>query len=103
VGIPIKVTPTEIQFGNQQVGTTSQPIPVTVTNVGKGSLTLTVNGFIDPQFSETNDCGTLGPGASCTIMATFTPTSVGTFSTTVQLHWFTLDFLDVNAKGTGTP
>jgi hypothetical protein len=103
VGIPVKVTPVNLNFGNQKVGTTSSPIPITLTNVGKGSLTLGVNGFIDPQFAETNDCGTLGPGGSCTITATFTPTSVGTTLTYVQLTWFKFGFLNVNAQGTGTP
>jgi len=71
-------------FGNQVVGTTSQPLAVTLTNSGTG--TLTISGVTaSANFAETNNCGaTLASAANCTINVTFTPTASGSLSGTLS-------------------
>jgi len=66
-----------VQFGNQQVGTTSAPRTVTLTNTG--NIPLLISGVtVDGDYSQSNDCGSsVAPGASCTFNIVFTPTAAG--------------------------
>jgi Abnormal spindle-like microcephaly-assoc'd, ASPM-SPD-2-Hydin len=81
----ISFSPTSLSFGNQAVGTTSQPMSVTLTNSGNGSLTISAIAA-SADFAETNTCGpTLASGANCTINVTFTPTVSGSASGTVTV------------------
>src|ERR1700731_2149940 len=69
------VSPNSLAFQNQQAGTTSAPMPVTLTNTGTAALTIngiSVTGTNPANFSMTNNCGpafpaTLAIGAQCTI------------------------------------
>jgi hypothetical protein len=74
-------SPTAVSFGNQAVGTSTAPVPVTVTNTGSSALIISgikLSGVNQPDFSQTNNCrGSIAPQASCTITVTFTPTAVG--------------------------
>lgn len=76
---------TSLSFGNQFVGTSSQPQTITVTNCGTAMLainSITING----DFTQTNVCpASLAAGASCTIQVTFTPTAMGTRTGTLCL------------------
>jgi hypothetical protein len=59
------------------VGATSAPQSVTLTNLGGAGLAINSISTL-PGFGETNNCGGgLGPGGSCTIAVTFTPTTNG--------------------------
>jgi hypothetical protein len=72
------LSPTSLAFANQVVNTSSAASSVTVTNTGTATLTvsnISVSGMAD--FSQTNNCGSLAPGASCSINVTFTPTQNG--------------------------
>lgn len=73
----VSFSPTSLSFANQIVGTSSASQPITLTNTGNSSLTvtsLTASG----DFSQTNNCGaSLAASASCTINVTFTPTVQG--------------------------
>jgi FG-GAP-like repeat/Abnormal spindle-like microcephaly-assoc'd, ASPM-SPD-2-Hydin len=68
-------------FGDQKVGTKSSPIPITLTNKGKASLSIsqiTTTGKDAGDFRQTNNCGSSVPaGGSCTIEVTFAPTAKG--------------------------
>src|SRR5574337_534930 len=77
-GTAFSLTPASLNFGNQKVGTTSQPQTVTLSAVGNGSMA--IQGIsIFGDFAQTNNCGTtLAGGSSCTITVTFTPTVTGT-------------------------
>jgi hypothetical protein len=68
------LSPPALDFGDQPVGTTSNPQPITLTNVGTAPLNLTgIESGGD--FAQTNDCTSpLAPSASCTINVTFSPT-----------------------------
>lgn len=74
----VLLNPTSLTFGSQQVGTTSPPQNVTLTNDGSGTLTIT-SIVASGDFAQTNTCGTtLLVGQDCTIVVTFTPTQTGT-------------------------
>jgi parallel beta-helix repeat protein len=69
----ITLAPSSLTFGPQPLGTTSAPQAVTLTNTGNQTLLFAI--FVDPNFGQTNNCGSsLAAGASCTINMTFSPT-----------------------------
>jgi hypothetical protein len=77
-------------FGNQQVGTTSAPSTVTLSNLGNWPLTINsiVKGGANPgDFAiQSNTClppGTVAASASCTVTVTFTPAAAGPRSATL--------------------
>jgi hypothetical protein len=80
-GTVVELQPIGVNFGDQKVGTKSQPVPVTLTNVGTTALSISQIAFtgIDPgDFSQTNNCGSSVPaGASCTIKVRFAPKAKG--------------------------
>jgi FG-GAP-like repeat/HYDIN/CFA65/VesB-like, Ig-like domain/FG-GAP repeat len=69
--------PTALNFGSEQVGKTSSPKKVSLTNDGNSKLnisSITVSG----DFLEKNNCGKgLAVGKSCTIQVSFKPTQKG--------------------------
>jgi Beta-propeller repeat/Abnormal spindle-like microcephaly-assoc'd, ASPM-SPD-2-Hydin len=81
-GTVVSLSPNQLIFGNQPVGTTSAPQNVTLTNTGSTQLNFTgiaINGTNQADYSQTNTCGTsIAAKASCTITVTFTPTAIGT-------------------------
>jgi putative Ig domain-containing protein/ASPM-SPD-2-Hydin domain-containing protein len=78
----VAFSPTALTFASQDVGTTSAPQSVAVTNTGSAGLF--INSAAVPNtldFTEVNDgCSglTLAPGTSCTVAITFKPTATGT-------------------------
>jgi hypothetical protein len=82
-------SPTSVAFGSQPVGTTSVPQTITLTNEASSSMTISsiaVAGTNAADFAETNTCGSsLAAKASCTISATFTPATAGTFSASIKV------------------
>jgi hypothetical protein len=86
----VSFTPKSWNFGSHKVGQSSNPMTVTVTNLGTtkaltvNSITLTGANLAD--FSQTNNCGTsLGAGKNCTINVTFTPAKTGARSATLNI------------------
>ncbi len=67
-----------LDFGNQDVGTTSSAQTVTLTNVGRKLMTFTSITVPAPFHLGAGTCpasgGTLDVGASCTILVVFSPT-----------------------------
>jgi hypothetical protein len=88
-GTAVVLSPTEIDFGRQKVGTSSVPVPVTLSNLGTSSLSITliaIKGADPSDFSQTNTCGTnVPPQSKCTITVTFTPTAKGSRSANVSI------------------
>jgi hypothetical protein len=71
------LAPASLNFPSQVVGTTSASQSVTLTNNAASVLTVT-SVLATGDFAETNTCGTtVGPGGTCTITVTFTPSLVG--------------------------
>lgn len=71
------LSPTTLSFSSQQLGTTSDPQTVTLTNSGALALQISHIQASGP-FNETNSCGTsLSPSSLCMISVTFAPTVSG--------------------------
>jgi hypothetical protein len=89
-GTIVKVSPSTISFRNVQVGKSSNPRKITVTNVGKATLTFTgkiaIGGADPSDFTQTNTCqGTLNGGASCSVSVVFSPLTTGQLTGTVLI------------------
>ena len=72
----ISATPASVNLGSVALGASSAPTVITVWNKGKSDLIITsINtaGTDSDEFSQTNTCGTVQPGGSCLVTATFTP------------------------------
>ncbi len=57
----VKLSAKGISFGNRRVGTKSPAVPIKVTNIGKGTLTIhqiSIEGTNAEDFAQTNNCGT---------------------------------------------
>jgi hypothetical protein len=105
-GTDLLVSPVSINFGNQAVGTTSGPVVVTLTNISNNSmlhlLPVTLTGNNHNDFAQSNNCGTkLGPGTSCTVTVTFTPTATGARSASLNTDGYE-GIQPVALSGTGT-
>jgi VCBS repeat protein/centrosomal CEP192-like protein/FG-GAP repeat protein len=89
VGTVVSVSPAQLSFPPQKVGTKSTPQTVTVTNTSSTAVTFSgavITGPAPKSYSETNTCGSLiAPGASCTVSVTFAPTTTGTRSAVLNL------------------
>jgi hypothetical protein len=71
------VSPSNIDFGNQQLGTTSASQTITLSN--KGATALNVSSIVaSGDYAASNNCGnSVAPAASCNITVSFTPTATG--------------------------
>jgi hypothetical protein len=85
----VTLSPPDLTFSSQAVGTTSSPQTATLTNTGETTLDFTsivVAGADAGDFAETNTCSTSLPvGASCTISVTFTPAALGARTAAVTI------------------
>jgi|HubBroStandDraft_6_1064221.scaffolds.fasta_scaffold01084_6 hypothetical protein len=89
-GTVVELSPPQLVFPSQKVGTKSAPQMIRLTNTGSLVLSITDSIFVDGKdynaFSESDDCGSqLSPGASCTITITFIPHRKGTNSAYVRI------------------
>jgi len=72
----VRLEPASLMFGNQEMGTVSPPLPVTLTNTGDSLLEI-YSVETSPHYTETDDCiGALAPAASCVIEVRFAPLTV---------------------------
>jgi phospholipase C len=72
-------------FLTAQVGQTSNPKTITVTNSSSASLYMP-SITVSDHFNQTNNCPTdLAAGASCTVSVTFTPTQKGQVKGTLSI------------------
>jgi len=80
----LSYSPTALTFATQNVGTTSTPQSITLSNTGTGTYTLSQIAISGPDFSQTNNCpASIAPGTSCTINVVFNPTAAGPLSATL--------------------
>ena len=84
-GPAVALSPGSLAFGSQLVGTTSNPLNVSLTNTGGSNLTISgiaVNG----DFAQTDTCGnSIVAGATCSITVRFAPTATGPRSGAVTI------------------
>ncbi len=84
----ISFSPPSVTFANTIVGTSSAVSVIVVTNTGSASLTVTsatLTGANSGDFTLTNTCTTVSPGAICQINVTFRPTVTGTRTASVSV------------------
>ena len=96
----VSLTPSSLNLGSEDVGSTSAAQTATLSNTGTGPLTINSIGIMGANpndFGETNSCPInpqqLSSGNSCIISVTFTPTAKGSRLAT----------LSVSDTGPGTP
>jgi hypothetical protein len=93
----VSLSPSSLTFGNQDVGTTSAPQSVTLTNTGNAALSIsgiTLYGTNATDFSQSSNCGTsVAAGANCTINVTFAPKAAGARTA----------YVDVSDNAAGSP
>jgi len=77
VGVGVSQSATAFKFGNQGVGTNSQPQTVTLKNYWTSTVNFAPIQIIG-EYSQTNTCGSsLPPGQQCQISVVFSPTQKG--------------------------
>jgi len=95
------LSPAEINFGAQRVGTTSATRAVTLTNIGGGDMRIEAIGATG-DFSAWSDCATLAPGARCEVALAFAPSVAGTHTATLMIqHDGAGEMSQVALNGTG--
>lgn len=105
-GTTLTVSPSQLNFGSQKVGTKSSPQTVTVTNTASKAVkvsSVSFTGRYQYDYLQTNTCGTqIGPGATCTISITFEPAAKGTRTALGQINGpTTIVWQSVSVTGTG--
>ncbi len=80
----LSISPSKLTYGTQRIGTSSSTQHVTITNTGTEILTVS-SITISPNFTYTTHCGTIQLGATCNIVVTFSPQSVGNISGTITI------------------
>jgi hypothetical protein len=74
----VTISPGELDFGEQPVGTAGPPATITLTNHAVTVLAPSDILISGVDFSQTNTCGSsLSPGASCAVEVTFKPAISG--------------------------
>jgi N-acetylneuraminic acid mutarotase len=83
--LTLTFTASALNFGVLQIGLTSSPQTVTVTNLSNHSSTF-ARIATSGDYAQSNNCpSTLNPGRNCAIRVTFTPTAAGTRNGTLML------------------
>lgn len=79
------LSPAQLFYSAQQVGTPSAAQPVTIIDMGSAPLAVS-NASATGDFSIQNNCGTVSPaGGTCAIQVTFTPAVTGTRTGTLTI------------------
>jgi len=79
----VSFSASSLTFGDEEQGSTSEPLLITLTNSGTAPLTIT-SIAASANFGETNNCGsTLAAGANCAINVTLAPSTTGNVKGTV--------------------
>ncbi len=83
----ISINPLSLNFSSVELpGSSSQA--VIVSNIGNADLSvnsITISGLNAEAFAQTSNCLRLAPNASCTVTVTFSPTSLGAKSATLNI------------------
>jgi hypothetical protein len=84
--LPIpSLSDTTLDFGGQPVGSLSDPLTVTLSNIGAAPLGLR-HVILEGDFIHTDNCGSfLDPGEWCTLAIRFAPTVPGTHTGSMQM------------------
>ncbi len=79
----VSFSASSLTFGDEQEGSTSEPLLITLSNAGTAPLA--ISGIAaSANFAETNNCGSmLAAGANCAINVTLAPSTTGSVRGTV--------------------
>ena len=84
--VPATLMPTSANFGNVPQGTPSSAKNFTLTNNAVAALSISSITTSNPDYTQTNTCGSSLAGKShCTISVTFTPSNIGTETGTLTV------------------
>ena len=81
--LPLSISPSSVSFGSWTVGTTSSASTITLTNhlATAVSIGVATSGDFAATAGGGTPCGSsLGAGASCTLLVTYSPTTTGAVS-----------------------
>jgi hypothetical protein len=93
-------SPKLISFADQGIFSTSTAVPITFTNSQPSAVNLNIQ--TAAPFAQTNNCGgSLAAGATCTINATFAPTVVHYYSSTLTISGATSSPISIAVAGNG--
>jgi ASPM-SPD-2-Hydin domain-containing protein len=103
---PLSPSPHHLNYGRQAVGG-SYAIFLTITNNGTATEAIEAVSTGDPfnlESSSIEDCTSVAPGSSCTLIFTFDPASPGQYRSTLTMAFDNgggdqLDLLTVRASG----
>jgi len=95
------LSPSSLTFAGQYLKTTSAPQIITVTNSGTASLNISTVS-ISGDFSQTNNCGVVAVGGTCTVNVSFTPTTTGVRTGTLTVNDDALNGSPQSAALSGT-
>src|ERR1039457_2349631 len=85
---PVTISPSNVGFASQTVGTTSAPFKITLTNHRSTSLSVSTIAATGDFAVASNGCGnSVAAGQKCTIGVTFTPTEVGLRSGSLTISY----------------
>ena len=99
------VSPAALNFGTQQISTSSAAQQVTVQNVGGGRLTIASVTVSGSHFTQSGNClgANLTAGQTCTVNVVFAPNASGSLAATLTIaHGATGSPLVVALSGTGS-
>jgi hypothetical protein len=109
-GPVVSLSTNEVSFSPLTVGSMSLPMTVLVSNTAaSGSAPLTISSVelyddATASFSQTNNCGTIASGGSCTVNITCDPSQAGGLTTTIRIVSNAESSPDqVYVNGTGNP
>jgi len=103
---PLRMSPgAGLDFGNQPVGQTSEPLTITIFNDPADPNSQTINftgNIVKGNYLETDDCGTsLAPGSRCTLTITFKPKVTGFSEGNITITYTPAQTQMVFLRGTG--
>jgi hypothetical protein len=91
-GPVVSLTPTSINFGFQNVGTSSAAQPITLSNIGSAPLNISsigASGSAAGDFITNSNCpqgaGSLTVGSSCIVNVQFSPTQAGSRTASIVI------------------
>ncbi|HWY59722.1 MAG TPA: SBBP repeat-containing protein [Terriglobales bacterium] len=98
----VTVAPASLTFASQALKTSSAVQVVTVTNTGANSITIS-GASASGDFGQTNTCGTVAAGGTCSVSVTFSPMASGSRSGTLSVSGsFTGSPQTLSLSGTGS-
>jgi len=105
VQVRVYLTPVNLDFGTQNIGTTSAPQTATLTNFDANALiinSIKITGTNSADFAQTNNCGSgLPPNGSCHIQVTFMPSFAGQESASLNVTYHGSGTLAMPLTGVG--